>query len=116
MDPRRFYLHLKSNTSMCRPGTWIRAVLRLHQHPPYVMRVHGCAAVPAALLLPDGTFAGLPQNQGGYDAVDLDPYGTPAQFLDTAVQAVSEGGLLMVTATDMAGVLRFSGQLGGCAT
>jgi tRNA G26 N,N-dimethylase Trm1 len=43
------------------------------------------------------------QNEGGYDAVDLDPYGTPAQFLDTAVQAVSEGGLLMVTATDMAG-------------
>lgn len=40
-----------------------------------------------------------------YDAVDLDPYGTPAQLLDTAVQAVSEGGLLLVTATDMAGVL-----------
>ena len=49
------------------------------------------------------------QNQGGYDAVDLDPYGTPAQFLDTAVQAVSEGGLLMVTATDMAGA-RAPGQ------
>lgn len=43
------------------------------------------------------------QNPGGYDAVDLDPYGTPAQFLDAAVQAVAEGGLLMVTATDMAG-------------
>ena len=55
--------------------------------------------------------AGLPQNQGGYDAVDLDPYGTPAQFLDTAVQAVSEGGLLMVTATDMAGVLRVRRRL-----
>ena len=38
-----------------------------------------------------------------YDAVDLDPYGPPAQLLDTAVQAVSEGGLLLVTATDMAG-------------
>ena len=43
------------------------------------------------------------QNPDGYEAVDLDPYGSPAQFLDTAVQAVSEGGLLLVTATDMAG-------------
>ncbi|CAD7703013.1 unnamed protein product [Ostreobium quekettii] len=42
------------------------------------------------------------QNPGVYDAVDLDPYGTPVQFLDSAVQCVSEGGLLMVTATDMA--------------
>ena len=43
------------------------------------------------------------QRAGVYDAVDLDPYGTPAQLLDSAVQAVSEGGLLLVTATDMAG-------------
>ncbi|KAK9907632.1 hypothetical protein WJX75_007284 [Coccomyxa subellipsoidea] len=42
------------------------------------------------------------QNPDGYEAVDLDPYGSPAQFLDSAVQAVSEGGLLLVTATDMA--------------
>lgn len=34
--------------------------------------------------------------------VDLDPYGTPSIFLDSAVQAVSEGGLLLCTATDMA--------------
>ncbi|MGH0175223.1 UNVERIFIED_CONTAM: hypothetical protein FKN15_069799 [Acipenser sinensis] len=27
-----------------------------------------------------------------YDVIDLDPYGSPAQFLDAAVQAVSEGG------------------------
>ena len=46
------------------------------------------------------------QNPDGYEAVDLDPYGSPSQFLDTAVQAVSEGGLLLVTATDMAGKSR----------
>ena len=45
----------------------------------------------------------IAQNPDGYEAVDLDPYGSPSQFLDTAVQAVSEGGLLLVTATDMAG-------------
>ncbi|XP_032129630.1 tRNA (guanine(26)-N(2))-dimethyltransferase-like [Sapajus apella] len=37
-----------------------------------------------------------------FDVIDLDPYGSPARFLDAAVQAVSEGGLLCVTCTDMA--------------
>ena len=35
-----------------------------------------------------------------YDVVDLDPYGTAAPFLDSAVQAVADGGLLCVTCTD----------------
>ncbi|NXD73733.1 TRM1 dimethyltransferase, partial [Eolophus roseicapillus] len=39
-----------------------------------------------------------------FDVIDLDPYGSPAPFVDAAVQAVSEGGLLCVTCTDM-GVL-----------
>ncbi|XP_017785548.1 PREDICTED: probable tRNA (guanine(26)-N(2))-dimethyltransferase [Nicrophorus vespilloides] len=37
-----------------------------------------------------------------FDAIDLDPYGCPSIFLDGAVQAVKDGGLLLVTATDMA--------------
>ncbi|XP_053978045.1 tRNA (guanine(26)-N(2))-dimethyltransferase [Hylaeus volcanicus] len=37
-----------------------------------------------------------------FDVIDLDPYGCPTIFLDGAVQCVSDGGLLMVTATDMA--------------
>lgn len=37
-----------------------------------------------------------------FDVIDLDPYGSPTPFLDGAVQAVAEGGLLCVTATDMA--------------
>ncbi|XP_074423090.1 tRNA (guanine(26)-N(2))-dimethyltransferase isoform X1 [Larus michahellis] len=36
-----------------------------------------------------------------FDVIDLDPYGSPAPFLDAAVQAVGEGGLLCVTCTDM---------------
>ena len=39
-----------------------------------------------------------------YDAIDLDPYGSPATFLDAAIRSVKTGGLLLVTATD-AGVL-----------
>ncbi|EEH43964.1 N2,N2-dimethylguanosine tRNA methyltransferase [Paracoccidioides brasiliensis Pb18] len=37
---------------------------------------------------------------GRFDVVDLDPYGTAAPFLDAAVQAVTDGGLLCVTCTD----------------
>lgn len=36
-----------------------------------------------------------------YDVIDLDPYGSANQFLDAAVQAVSDGGLLCITCTDM---------------
>ncbi|XP_071442282.1 tRNA (guanine(26)-N(2))-dimethyltransferase [Hetaerina americana] len=37
-----------------------------------------------------------------FDAIDLDPYGCPSTFLDSAVQSLADGGLLLVTATDMA--------------
>ena len=34
-----------------------------------------------------------------FDVIDLDPYGTASPFLDSAVQAVADGGLLCVTCT-----------------
>lgn len=37
-----------------------------------------------------------------FNAVDLDPYGSPHIFLDGAVQSIADGGLLLVTCTDMA--------------
>ncbi|XP_061534417.1 tRNA (guanine(26)-N(2))-dimethyltransferase [Phycodurus eques] len=45
-----------------------------------------------------------------YDVIDLDPYGSPASFLDAAVQSVSEGGLLCITCTDMAVLAGNSGE------
>jgi len=42
------------------------------------------------------------KSEDRFDVIDLDPYGSPTPFLDAAVQAVSDGGLLCVTATDMA--------------
>ncbi|KAH0629648.1 hypothetical protein JD844_011877 [Phrynosoma platyrhinos] len=45
-----------------------------------------------------------------FDIIDLDPYGSPSTFLDAAVQAVSEGGLLCVTCTDMAVMAGNSGE------
>jgi tRNA (guanine26-N2/guanine27-N2)-dimethyltransferase len=38
----------------------------------------------------------------GYDVIDLDPYGTAAPFIDSAIQAVNDDGLLCVTCTDSA--------------
>lgn len=55
-----------------------------------------------------------PKENGGrprkFDVIDLDPYGTAAPFMDSAVQAVKDGGLLCVTCTD-AGVWASTGFL-----
>lgn len=37
-----------------------------------------------------------------FNFIDLDPFGTPVQFLDNAIRSVRTGGLLAVTATDTA--------------
>jgi len=46
-----------------------------------------------------------------FDIVDLDPYGSPSILLDSAVQAVQEGGMLLVTATDMAVLCGNNGEV-----
>jgi len=37
-----------------------------------------------------------------FDYIDIDPFGSPAPFLDSAIRALRDGGLLALTATDMA--------------
>lgn len=37
-----------------------------------------------------------------FDVIDLDPYGTAVPFLESAINALADGGLLAVTFTDMA--------------
>ncbi len=39
---------------------------------------------------------------GQFDWVDIDPFGTPVPFLHAGVEATADGGILAVTATDMA--------------
>ena len=36
-----------------------------------------------------------------FHVIDVDPYGTPSIFLNAALQSVTEGGMLCITATDM---------------
>lgn len=45
-----------------------------------------------------------------YHVIDLDPYGTAAPFLDAAIRALADGGLLCVTCTD-SGVFASLGYL-----
>lgn len=54
-----------------------------------------------------------------FDVIDLDPYGSPAAFLDAAVQAVSEGGEATLIREYRAGLGAFGGssllpRLQGC--
>ncbi|HXX87689.1 MAG TPA: tRNA (guanine(10)-N(2))-dimethyltransferase [Candidatus Acidoferrum sp.] len=42
----------------------------------------------------------MPHNR--FDAVDLDPFGSPVTYLDSAIRALRDHGLLALTATDMA--------------
>ena len=37
-----------------------------------------------------------------FDSIDIDPFGSPVPYLDTAIRALRDGGLLALTATDMA--------------
>ncbi|CAM6128891.1 unnamed protein product [Calypogeia fissa] len=46
-----------------------------------------------------------------FDVVDLDPYGSPSIFLDSAVQTIADGGLLLCTATDMAVLCGNNGEV-----
>jgi tRNA (guanine26-N2/guanine27-N2)-dimethyltransferase len=34
-----------------------------------------------------------------FDVIDIDPFGSASEFLDSAVQAIADGGLLCVTCT-----------------
>ncbi|CAL1674043.1 unnamed protein product [Lasius platythorax] len=50
----------------------------------------------------DATLLMYQHKRDRFDAIDLDPYGCPSMYLDGAVQCVADGGILLVTATDMA--------------
>jgi tRNA (guanine26-N2/guanine27-N2)-dimethyltransferase len=57
------------------------------------------ARVPGAFVV-EGD-ARLAPPAAPFDYVDLDPYGTPAPFVRTALGSVRPGGVVAVTATDM---------------
>lgn len=59
------------------------------------------------------TYMGSVTDKDRFHVVDLDPYGTAAPFLESAIRLVLDDGLLMVTCTD-AGVLAGNGYPEKC--
>lgn len=49
----------------------------------------------------DAMYSARAGGVGTYDLIDIDPFGCAGGFLDAGVQAVTDGGLLCVTSTDM---------------
>lgn len=58
-------------------------------------------------------YMGLIAEKERFHIIDLDPYGTAAPFLDLALHAVRDNGMLMITCTD-AGVLAGNGYPEKC--
>lgn len=55
---------------------------------------YSCSAAPPPFCVPPPRTLMYESKARGelFDVIDLDPYGSPAPFLDAAVQAVSDGG------------------------
>lgn len=74
----------------CRDARWgHRSTLPQHasRHPSF-FSLRLSSGSPSSMLMYE-----MRGKKEGYDVIDLDPYGSPASFLDAAVQAVSKGGL-----------------------
>ena len=69
------------------------AVRNHNEFPP----VHGKGELNAVI----GDLRAMVLNHGRH-WVDIDPYGSPVPFLDTAVQSLARGGVIEVSATDTA--------------
>ncbi|MCJ1313526.1 RNA methyltransferase tRNA(m5U54)methyltransferase [Agyrium rufum] len=67
-------------------------------------------AITSDAILHMHTITGKNNGSEKYHVIDLDPYGTAAPFLDAAIQALVDGGLLCVTCTD-AGIFASLGFL-----
>ncbi|OYT62520.1 MAG: tRNA (guanine(10)-N(2))-dimethyltransferase [Thermofilum sp. ex4484_15] len=61
-----------------------------------------CGKVRITNLDADELFLFIRKVVGKMDVVDIDPYGSPSPFLHSALRTIKDGGLLCVTATDLA--------------
>lgn len=55
----------------------------------------------------------MSQHVNEYHVIDLDPYGSAAPFLDSAMQGIKNGGMMLITCTDL-GVLAGNGYPEKC--
>lgn len=83
----------------------------MNETPEAVKEIVCNDANPKAVEYAKQNFSGKVQNSdanvflhtnSAFDYIDLDPFGSPNPFLDSACQALSLGGVLALTATDTA--------------
>ncbi len=85
---------------LLREGGGIASLLATEAHPAaFAVLAANAGAFPAVTVRQDDARRRPPE--APFDYVDLDPYGSPLPFLDTAAAATADGGLLAVTATDL---------------
>eukprot|EP00249_Psilotum_nudum_P016095 c25652_g1_i2 orf=298-1329(-) len=75
------------------------------------IRLNGSVAISKVQAVLADARAYMLTHEKQFDVVDIDPYGSPSVFLDSAVQSVADGGLLMCTATDMAVLCGNNGEV-----
>lgn len=92
-------------------GEGFRSLLLTEAHPVAArVLVENARRYPGSRAVLADAHA-LPE-EGPFDYVDLDPYGSPLALLGTAVSAVRPGGVLAVTATDL--MVLAGAQPGAC--
>jgi tRNA (guanine26-N2/guanine27-N2)-dimethyltransferase len=61
----------------------------------------GDARLELLFLIPSYIMYKSAHDKARFQVIDLDPYGSASQFIDSAVSSVENGGLLCITCTDM---------------
>ena len=104
----------------------LNRLIAAHEHHPPATRVDHALEDDRYERLPSGTMhnglfvmnndARIALMEAAYQWVDLDPFGSPVNFLDAAVQGLSRVAFLEVTATDTAALTGSSASSGSDAT
>ena len=100
----------------------LNRLIAAHEHHPPATRVDHALEDDRYERLPSGTMhnglfvmnndARIALMEAAYQWVDLDPFGSPVNFLDAAVQGLSRVAFLEVTATDTAALTGSSASSG----
>ncbi|XP_075591185.1 uncharacterized protein LOC142598108 [Dermatophagoides farinae] len=92
------------------PASYVRKIVTCDLDPTAVATAklqHDLNGIPASLMeIQQGDinyllFKNKYENNIKFDVIDLDPYGSIAPFLDSAISNIKDRGLLCVTSTDM---------------
>ncbi|CCU81474.1 N2,N2-dimethylguanosine tRNA methyltransferase [Blumeria hordei DH14] len=97
-----FTTSVTANDLLSSATRQIKINIQHNKLEPKINTLTGNAIAHMYSLIDAPMISSGPMKPAKYSVIDLDPYGTAAPFLDAAIQAVQDGGLLCVTCTDAA--------------